>query len=182
LETTEVPDIGKDRHPAFLVDQMLGELARWLRLLGYDTNYSKDLNDDELIEYSKEENRVLVTCDERLYSRAMKKGVRALLLRPDSLVNRLAVLARTYGIELRVKPEDSRCPLCNGEIREVDDLAKLDGRVPSKVLSTNRKFWVCNNCSHVYWVGGHWKNIAKTVDEAKRSLNPQSVSSHTNNS
>jgi uncharacterized protein with PIN domain len=178
LETTEVPDIGKLRHPAFLVDQMLGELARWLRLLGYDTYYSKDLDDDELIEYSKKENRVLVTCDQTLHSRAMRKGVRVLLLRPDSLINRLAVLARTYGIDLGVKPEDSRCPLCNGEIHEVDDLTKLDGRVPSKVLNTNRKFWVCKDCNHVYWVGGHWRNIAKTVDEVKRLLNQQSVSTH----
>lgn len=159
---------GKQDTPTFIVDQMLGELARWLRLLGYDTYYSKDLSDDELIEYSKKENRVLVTCDQNLHSRAVRKGALTLLLRPDSLVNRLAALARTYGIELRASPEDSRCPLCNGEIRKVDDMTKISDRVPSKVLNTKKEFWVCNKCSQVYWVGGHWRNIERIVDEARR--------------
>ena len=168
---TEVVDTGKQRSPAFAIDQMLGELARWLRLLGYDTYYSKDLSDDELIEYSKRENRVLVTCDQDLHSRAVRKGVRTLLLRPDNLVNRLALLAKVYGIELRVNPEDSRCPICNGEISKVDDVTKLIGRVPPKVLSTNNQFWICGKCGRVYWIGGHWKNIKRSVDEAKRLLN-----------
>jgi hypothetical protein len=168
LETTEVVNIGKQNALIFIVDQMLGELARWLRLLGYDTYYSKGLNDDELIEYSKKENRVLVTCDQNLHSRAVRKGAPALLLRPDSLVNRLAVLARTYGIELRASPEGSRCPLCNGEIRKVDDMTKLTDRVPSKVLNTKKEFWICSKCNQVYWVGGHWRNIDRIVDEARR--------------
>jgi uncharacterized protein with PIN domain len=171
LEKTEVANIGKQRIPAFIVDQMLGEMARWLRLLGYDAHYSKDLNDDELIEYSKRENRVLLTCDQKLHSRAVRKGAHSFLLKPENLVNRLALLARTYGIELRVNPDDSRCPICNGEICRVDDMTKLTGRVPSKVLDTKKEFWVCSKCGQVYWVGGHWKNIERTVDEARRLMN-----------
>lgn len=162
---------GKQRIPAFAIDRMLGELARWLRLLGYDTQYFKDLNDDELIEYSKRENRVLVTCDQDLHSRAVRKGVRTLLLRPDSLVNRLALLARVYGIELEANPEDSRCALCNGEIHKVDDMTKLIGRVPPKILITNKEFWICGKCGRIYWIGGHWKNIKKSVEEAKSLMN-----------
>jgi hypothetical protein len=162
---------GKQRIPAFAIDQMLGELARWLRLLGYDTYYSKDLSDDELIEHSKREDRVLVTCDQDLHSRAVRKGVRTLLLRPGSLVNRLALLAKVYGIELGVNPENSRCPVCNGEISKADDMTKLVGRVPPKVLSTNKQFWICSKCGQVYWIGGHWKNINRSVEEAKRLLN-----------
>jgi hypothetical protein len=149
---------------------MLGELARWLRLLGYDTYYSKDLSDVELIEYSKREDRVLVTCDQGLHSRAVRKGVNTLLLRPDNLVNRLALLAKVYGIELRANPDDSRCPICNGEINRVDDVTKLNGRVPPRVLGTNNQFWICSKCGQVYWIGGHWKNIMRSVEEAKRLL------------
>jgi hypothetical protein len=166
-----VVNTGKLRIPAFAIDQMLGELARWLRLLGYDTYYSKDLTDEGLIEYSRSENRVLITCDQDLYSRAVRKGVRTLLLRPDNLVNRLALLAKIFGIELRVTPEDSRCPLCNGEISKVGDVTELIGRVPPKILSTNKEFWICSSCGQVYWIGGHWKNIRRSVEEAKRLTN-----------
>jgi hypothetical protein len=147
---------------------MLGELARWLRMLGYDTFYSKDLNDDELMEYSRKKNRVLVTCDRSLHARAVRKGIRTLLLRPGSLVNRLALLAKVYGIELKVDPEDSRCPLCNGEIHKVDDTTEVIGRVPARILNTQREFWICSMCKQVYWIGGHWKNIEKSIEEARR--------------
>jgi hypothetical protein len=149
---------------------MLGELARWLRLLGYDTSYSKDINDEELMEHAKKENRVLVTCDQDLHSRAVKSGVCTLLLKPDSLVNRLALLARTFELELKVSPEDSRCPICNGEITKVDNIAKLIGRVPSKVLDAKKEFWICKVCGQIYWVGGHWKNIAKTINNVKQLM------------
>jgi hypothetical protein len=168
METTEVGNKENQRDLAFVVDQMLGELARWLRMLGYDTFYSKDLNDDELIEYSKMGNRVLVTCDHNLHARAVRKGIRTLLLRPSSLVNRLSILAKVYGIELKVDPEESRCPVCNGEIRKADDITKLIGRVPPRILDTHREFWICSMCKQVYWIGGHWKNIEKSIEEAKR--------------
>jgi len=168
METTEVGNAEKQREPAFVVDQMLGELARWLRMLGYDTYYPKNLNDDELIEFSKKEKRVLVTCDQNLHSSAVRKGIRALLLRPDSLVNRLALLAKVFGIKLKVDPEDSRCPLCNGEIHKIDDTTKVIGRVPPGVVNSQKEFWICSRCGQVYWIGGHWKNIKKTVEEANR--------------
>jgi uncharacterized protein with PIN domain len=154
----------------FLVDEMLGELARWLRLLGYDTRYLKDVTDQELIEYSKREKRVLLTCDQELDRRAVKEGASSFLLRPDSLVNRLATLAKTYGLDLSLSPTNSRCPTCNGKVREISDMAELKGRVPSKVQERNQEFWICTNCKKVYWVGGHWRRITKTINEVRELL------------
>jgi uncharacterized protein with PIN domain len=153
---------------------MLGELARWLRLLGYDTHYSKELNDDELISRSERENRVLLTSDQELYKKTVKHGTNSLLLKPDSLINRLTTIAKTFKLELKLDPKNSRCPICNGEIRENADVNELQTKVPSKVLKTNKEFWICTNCGKVYWIGGHWKNITRTINDVKLILHQKS--------
>jgi len=152
---------------------MLGELARWLRLLGYDTHYSKELADDELISTSKRENRVLLTSDQELYRKTVKHGVRSLLLKPDNLINRLTAIAKTYELKLKLDPTNSRCPICNGQIREGTDVDKLRRKVPLNVINMNKEFWVCTNCGKTYWIGGHWKNITRTINEVKRILQQQ---------
>lgn len=167
-------DIGNQKPPLFIVDQMLGELARWLRLLGYDTHYSKELTDDDLISHSKGENRTLLTSDQELYRKATKRGAHSLLLRPDALEKRLATLTKTCKLELKLDPTNSRCPICNGEIREDTDIDELRKKVPLGVLDKNKKFWTCINCGKAYWIGGHWKNIIRTINEVKRILQEQS--------
>jgi uncharacterized protein with PIN domain len=152
---------------------MLAELARWLRLLGYDAHYDKELTDDELISCSKTENRILLTSDLGLFKKAIKQGVRSLLLRPDNLANRLAIVAKTCELELRLDPANSRCPICNGRIREHTDLNELRKKVPTKVLNASKEFWVCTNCGKIYWIGGHWRNITRTVNEVKLILQQQ---------
>jgi uncharacterized protein with PIN domain len=160
--------------PLFLIDQMLGELARWLRLLGYDTHYDKGLTDDELISRSKTENRILLTSDLELFRKAIKQGAHSLLIKPGNLASRLAVVAKKYGLELRLDPANSRCPICNGKIREHTDMNELRKKVPTRVLNANKEFWVCTVCGKTYWIGGHWKNITKTISEVKLILQQQS--------
>ena len=41
----------------FFADAMLGRLARWLRMLGYDTAYDKAITDQALIERALVEGR-----------------------------------------------------------------------------------------------------------------------------
>jgi uncharacterized protein with PIN domain len=152
---------------------MLGELTRWLRLLGYDTDYDKGPTDDELISRSRKENRILLTSDLELFRKAIKQGVRSLLIKPGNLASRLAVVAKKYGLELRLDPAKSRCPICNGKIREYTDVNELRKKIPTKVLNANKEFWVCTDCGKIYWIGGHWRNITRTINEAKLILHQQ---------
>jgi len=41
--------------PCFIADVMLGTLAKWLRILGFDTLYFKNIDDSELIKIAKQE-------------------------------------------------------------------------------------------------------------------------------
>ncbi|WXG43139.1 MAG: Mut7-C RNAse domain-containing protein [Promethearchaeati archaeon SRVP18_Atabeyarchaeia-1] len=157
----------------FLVDEMLGEVARWLRLLGYDADYLKDVTDQELINRSKRDGRVLLTSDQELQARATKEGIHSLLLQSGSVTSKLVALAKAYKLDLCLNPTNSRCPICNGKVREVCNTKELNDSVPSKVLDKNDEFWVCTKCNKVYWVGGHWKNITRTINEVKDLLREQ---------
>ena len=158
---------GMDDQNKFIVDAMLGSLAKWLRLLGYDTLYSTSYNDAQIISIAARAKRIMVTSDKGLYRRAIKAGLRAVLLPESGVTESLARLASAGLIELRVDPSKSRCPLCNGVLKEVTDKNLVRGRVPPGALAKYSKFYVCTRCGHVYWEGGHWRNIRRIVEEAK---------------
>ncbi len=158
---------GMDDQNKFIVDAMLGSLAKWLRLLGYDTLYSTSYNDAQIISIAARAKRIMVTSDKGLYRRAIRAGLRAVLLPESGVTESLARLASAGLIELRVDPSKSRCPLCNGVLKEVTDKNLVRGRVPPGALAKYSKFYVCTRCGHVYWEGGHWRNIRRIVEEAK---------------
>lgn len=158
---------GMDEQNKFIVDAMLGSLAKWLRLLGYDTLYSASYNDAQIISIAARAKRIMVTSDKGLYRRAIKAGLRAVLLPESGVTESLARLASAGLIELKVDPSKSRCPLCNGVLKEVTDKNLVRGRVPPGALAKYSKFYVCARCGHVYWEGGHWRNIRRIVEEAK---------------
>lgn len=57
----------------FACDAMLGRLARWLRLLGYDTFYSSEIKDAELLEVCSQGNWILLTRDVEFLSKQFYK-------------------------------------------------------------------------------------------------------------
>lgn len=142
----------------FIADNMLGKLARWLRLMGYDVLYRTDYSDDDIIEKSK--GRLILTRDRELFKVTENHGFEALLVRDTDIVGQLLQLKEEAGIELRDSPGFSRCPLCNGSIEPIEK-EKIKENVPDDV----NDFWACKACKKVYWEGGHWKNIKETIQE-----------------
>ncbi len=67
--------LGMPLPPKFAVDEMLGSLARWLRIMGYDATYEKDHDDDSILRISKDEGRVILTRDEELAARGAPTSV-----------------------------------------------------------------------------------------------------------
>jgi uncharacterized protein with PIN domain len=153
--------------PRFLVDSMLGSLARWLRIGGYDTEYRRDADDDSLMEEASRTGRVLLTRDRVLVLRAKKRGVETILVEGEGDVEQLGALAAALGLELDTS--NSRCPRCNGSLTQVDRDQVRD-RVPEASLEAFDVFWVCGSCGGVYWRGSHWDQIASTLEEAENLL------------
>ncbi len=151
--------------PRFLVDSMLGSLARWLRIGGYDAEYRRDAEDESLMEEASKTGRVLLTRDRALAVRARKRGVEAFLVNGEGDVEQLGEISAALGLEL--DPSSSRCPRCNGALTQVDR-EKVRDRVPEASLEAFDVFWVCGSCGGVYWRGSHWDQIASTISEADK--------------
>ncbi len=146
---------------------MLGSLARWLRISGYDTEYRRDVDDELLINESKSSGRVLVTRDKTLVARALKQGGKAVLIDAEGGMKQLAELAKKQSLTLNTL--ESRCPKCNGVLRNIDK-EKIQSRVPESSYKVFNDFWICNSCYSIYWRGSHWIQIASTIHEASELL------------
>ncbi|UCH57049.1 MAG: Mut7-C RNAse domain-containing protein [Candidatus Bathyarchaeota archaeon] len=151
--------------PAFLVDGMLGNLNRWLRICGFETRYLQSAPDEELIELASEGGLTLLTRDRTLFMKAQRAGLRAFLVGGSGDAEELASVARRFGLELASRI--SRCTSCGASLNPAgrEEVREL---IPEGSFRVYDEFWVCGKCRKVYWRGSHWKNILETVSEASR--------------
>ena len=156
----------------FLTDGMLGKLTRWLRMLGHDVEYSKSLDDDQLIARAKEEGRILLTRDLRLYKQATSRGADAFLVEGKTEDERLAELAKRFNLKLEIDVATSYCPKCNTRI-ELISKDEVANHVPTTTYAYYNEFWKCPKCEQIYWQGAHWKRIEATLKKAKEALRNQ---------
>jgi uncharacterized protein with PIN domain len=157
------------KQPKFITDGMLGKLTRWLRILGHDVEYTGSMDDKELMQKAKKEDRVLLTRDVELFKQAIAKGAEAFLIEDPNQTANLASLAKRFKIKLEVNVKISRCPKCNGTIRTVSK-SEIADKIPLTTCSNYNEFWQCQQCGQVYWRGAHWNRIEKTLDEARKAL------------
>jgi hypothetical protein len=141
----------------FIVDGMLGRLAKWLRILGYDTAYSPQLDDDQLVRLARAEGRLLLTRDRAL---AQRRGLQCLLVESDHLEEQLSqVLAESAPTQ---EHPFSRCPVCNTPLEKAEK-TEIKGRVPPYIFRTHRDFSLCPKCDKVYWSGTHWARMQEKL-------------------
>jgi uncharacterized protein len=153
----------------FVVDGMLGGLARWLRMLGYETEYDSKMDDNTLLQHSQPKETILLTRDEELHNRARTRGIASILVLGETEEDHLAQLVKNLGISLEIDMTATKCPKCDSALHEIskDEASKS---VPSASLKLYDRFWKCTaaNCGKTYWVGSHWKNIRQTLKEARK--------------
>jgi len=161
----------KSSKPRFVADTMMGELARWLRIMGYDVVYSRYFSDKDLLRIASETDRIILTRDKRLHRRATKMGVKSVYVESvEGPAYRLAEVSAKAGIELEADPSKSRCPECNSELVSTSR-ESVAGRVPPVAGKTYHVFYLCPRCGRVYWEGSHWKNIRRIIGEARNLRN-----------
>ena len=142
-----------------LADTMLGRLARWLRIVGYDTVYIPDADDFALMRLARAEERLILTRDRAL---AERRGFRSLLVDGESLEEKLLQVWAAVG----PPPHGSvsRCPLCNQHLfKAPPDM--VAARVPPYVQKTHERFAFCGACDRIFWQGTHWQHIRSLIAE-----------------
>ena len=147
----------------FLCDRMLGTLAKWLRIYGFDTIYvGEDASDNKLIEIAKNEDRVLITRDKNLTFNARRGNIKVLELRTTDIDEQIKEILK--DIKIDEKQFLSRCLLCNSLVEGISK-KDVEKRVPEKVFENNNKFWYCKNCDKIYWRGSHFKNMMQKIKQ-----------------
>jgi uncharacterized protein with PIN domain len=154
--------------PAFFADAMLGRLARWLRMLGYDTSYDKVISDKSLIGRVLTEHRWLLTRDGHLVQRKVLRDRHTLIV-SDHLQDQLRQLRSELHLELDLGDRTaSRCAACNNVLIVIPyEEAALT--VPAYVASLHTRFVRCPNCGRICWPGTHWTHMLTRLQELRAS-------------
>lgn len=143
------------RRTRFVADVHLGRLARYLRLLGFDTLYSTSLDDPSLVAISTRDRRVLLTRDVGLLKhRILTRGYWLRTTDPDRQVEEVV---RAFSLQKDLRPF-TRCMHCNAVLRPVAR-ATVAGRVPAAVFRRFRRFTHCATCGRFYWRGTHFLRL-----------------------
>jgi uncharacterized protein with PIN domain len=149
----------------FIADSMLGRLARWLRLLGFDTLYFPCIEDRLILKIAREEDRILLTKDTRLVKiRGLKNF---LLLQENNPFQQLRKVIHTYNLmqdTFAGSLELSRCSVCNAGLNEIAK-EEAKGAVPEYVYQTSRIFRKCSGCGKYYWDGTHPGKFRKKLSD-----------------
>ena len=148
----------------FVCDEMLGSLAKWLRILGYDTKYVKNMDDDEIASIAIDEGRILITRDKNL----AKKVKNSIYLENNGLENQLKKIIKILNLKIDENKILTRCIICNEKIVEIEK-KKVKGRVPPHVYETHEKFFICPKCHRIYWIGTHFDNMRKFIDKIENA-------------
>jgi hypothetical protein len=148
--------------PRFCADAMLGRLARWLRVLGYDTTFEAHVEDAALVELALREGRIVLTRDRELPRRWRVPS--CLVRRSDAPLEQLREVVERSGLDPR-RPLFRRCTRCNALTRAAER-AEVEGRVPVRVWRREERFTVCPGCGRVYWAGSHTRRMRRTLARA----------------
>lgn len=149
---------------------MLGNIAKKLRFLGYDSSYSPSIDDTKLIKDSQREKRIIVTKDEQLANNAKKQKLPFVLVTTNEEIEQVIQIFKKFKLEKgKIDSSTSRCPLCNGILEQIEKNLVLE-KIPADISKRIDDFWLCSQCEKVYWQGSHIDNLQKFVIKLNERL------------
>ncbi len=159
---SKVPSLSRPGYglPRFVADVMLGRLAKWLRIAGFDVLYSNKFSDDELIAISNREGRVLLSRDTRLL---VRKPVKTFIFLESQdvrvQIRQVFETLHIQGLSLLL----TRCLSCNESLVEASR-ESVRASVPTFVYETQARFKTCPKCRKVFWAGTHRNSVVRTLE------------------
>lgn len=160
----KVPKRRQGRRMKFIADCMVGKLARWLRLLGFDVSYYRKIEDEELIELAAKEKRIILTRDHELIKKAEKRKSlkqRTLLIESDRWEEQVEQVLDHFKLREKIDP-NSRCLECNEKLKFLAK-ARAKNLVPPFVYEKAEAFALCPSCGRVFWKGTHFQDMEKKL-------------------
>ena len=149
----------------FIADCHLGKLAKYLRIMGFDTLFFPHIDDDDLIIIANEEKRIILTRDREL---SQRKNAPVLFLEPTDTKEQLKMLIKYYKLKEHPLPF-SRCIVCNSPLQVIEK-EKIINRIPEKVKKYFDYFEYCPACDRIYWQGDHYRHMMEFLEQVLKEI------------
>jgi len=160
FETLDISSLKNENAPAlrvtrFILDAHLGKLAKYLRLLGFDTIYRNDLDDNEIIDIASGEGRIILTRDKLLLK--SKRITHAYYVRATDKHDQLREVVLKFDLYSQFK-SFTRCMTCNAGLvpKQKQEIAQY---APEEILRIYNEFFFCPTCRKVFWKGSHFHRM-----------------------
>jgi len=149
----------------FIVDNNVGKLARWLRLMGYDTVLLKQKDDGQMIQIALGEDRVILTKDGQFMRRRLVTSgkIKTIHIGRDDPKLQVQEVVKTLKLNYRFNPF-SLCLECNQALI-ARDKEQVKDLVPARVFETQAQYMQCPACHRIYWPGTHWQAMVKKLQD-----------------
>lgn len=151
------------REPQFIADINLGRLARYLRMLGFDTLYRNDFRDEQIIDIALNEHRIILTRDQAILKH--KRVTHGYWVRHTRILSQLQEVVNRFDLSGSITPF-SRCMVCNGLVTPVPKEHILS-QLPEGTKRDFNEFYRCGSCGKVYWKGSHYERMMGVVRSTK---------------
>ena len=145
----------------FVADCMLGRLAKWLRILGFDVVYLSKAEDSELVAIARNENRVLLTRDTGLIERTSKRPNR-LFIRSDDWEDQVVQVLDEFDLWDQVRA-NTRCIACNLPLKPIPR-ERARNLVTPWISEHASSFALCSGCDRVFWQGTHYGDMERKIE------------------
>ena len=149
----------------FIADNNVGKLARWLRLIGYDTLLFKHKDDGQMIRTALKENRVILTKDSQFMKRRLVTTgtLKTVLVKQDDPESQVREVVKRLNLDYHFRPF-SLCLECNRPLiaRDKEQVRNL---VPTRVFEAQTQYTQCPACHRIYWQGTHWRAMDKKLQD-----------------
>jgi uncharacterized protein with PIN domain len=146
----------------FVADCMLGKLAKWLRILGFDVLYFSKAEDPDLVAIARREGRVLLTRDTGLIERTARRPNR-LFIRSIAWEDQVVQVLDELGLWDEVAP-NTRCIACNLPLKLLSR-EQVRNLVTPYVGERAASFAVCPGCERVFWQGTHYGDMERKIEK-----------------
>lgn len=159
----------------FIVDHNVGKLAKWLRIMGYDTLFFDGSNDSSMVSTALNEERVILTRDTQIMKRRVVTSGRlnAIFIRSDEPEQQMCQVIEDLNLDCQFRPF-AVCLECNQPLLERSK-QQVEERVPPYVFQTQSQYMECPVCHRIYWRGTHWQAMTRKLDKFKKCQQKEEI-------
>lgn len=147
----------------FILTKELGRLARWLRVLGYDSIYYDRDDKSKLVIISLRDRRAILTRDSKM---SRFTGIRIVHITDDMVEKQLEQVIKKLNLKISKDKTFLRCIDCNEPLIDVEK-DKVKDKVPPYVFKTQDEFKTCPSCAKIFWRGTHWELVKDFLKKHK---------------